>query len=220
MNPNYQNQYYQMYYNNPNQINQNYSNQMNPNYSYTLPNNYNFNYNQYANQNNYNPYEEVNQSNSIENKLRNICLNKNAEDFIPKNKKNIEMENSQINNLKTSNLNITSNVFIPKNLNDDYDDCKNIDFLQQNQKEEYFSQDEFDYFNNQFNNVENYPKTNQYDKFEAMETFIGDESDKEIWIPKFQNCECCKGFVYKCVGPACLDMSVCYCKVTDEYDEY
>ena len=41
-------------------------------------------------------------------------------------------------------------------------------------------------------------------------------SDKEILIPKYQNCECCEGFVYKCKGIACESMDSCYCKFTEE----
>jgi hypothetical protein len=45
-----------------------------------------------------------------------------------------------------------------------------------------------------------------------------DESDDEKWLPKYKDCECCKGFVYKCKGDACVNMGTCYCKIKDECD--
>jgi hypothetical protein len=39
------------------------------------------------------------------------------------------------------------------------------------------------------------------------------ESDDEKWYPKFKNCECCKGFLYKCKGTACENLGICYCKM-------
>jgi hypothetical protein len=45
-----------------------------------------------------------------------------------------------------------------------------------------------------------------------------DESDDEKWFPKYKDCECCKGFVYKCKGDACVNMGTCYCKIKEECD--
>lgn len=46
-----------------------------------------------------------------------------------------------------------------------------------------------------------------------------EESDEDKWFPKFKDCDCCKGFVYKCKGSACANLSACYCKVKEECDE-
>jgi hypothetical protein len=46
-----------------------------------------------------------------------------------------------------------------------------------------------------------------------------DESDDEKWYPKYKDCECCKGFVYKCKGDACINMGTCFCKIKDECDD-
>jgi len=205
MNSNYQNQYYQMYYNNPNQ-------NRNQNFNYRNPNNYNFYNNQNTNTNNYNPYitNDMNNINSMENQLKNMCLNKNVKEFVPKNKNISESENFQNQNNKPLNLNLGAREFIPKtfnNINDNY------------QIEDQYLEQQNEFLDNEINNYEMNSNIKQSDHFEAMETFIdGDESDKEIWVPKFQECECCQGFVYKCKGPACLNMRECYCKATDEYD--
>ena len=54
---------------------------------------------------------------------------------------------------------------------------------------------------------------------EIMEELGEDqESDEEKWYPKYHNCECCKGFVYKCKGLACANLGMCYCKMQEECD--
>ena len=46
-----------------------------------------------------------------------------------------------------------------------------------------------------------------------------DESeDEDKWIPKYKDCECCSGFVYKCKGKACSSLGLCYCKMKDDID--
>lgn len=40
---------------------------------------------------------------------------------------------------------------------------------------------------------------------------FGEESDDEDkWYPKYKDCECCKGFVFKCKGKACENLGQCY----------
>ena len=43
--------------------------------------------------------------------------------------------------------------------------------------------------------------------------------DEDMWFPMYRNCECCKGFVFKCKGKACADLGQCYCKMKDECDK-
>ena len=45
-----------------------------------------------------------------------------------------------------------------------------------------------------------------------------DESDDEKWFPKYRNCDCCKGFVYKCEGDTCKSLGKCYCKIKSQID--
>ncbi len=53
---------------------------------------------------------------------------------------------------------------------------------------------------------------------EFLEEYGSDEDDDKFY-ENYAKCECCKGFIYKCKGPACLNMGVCYCKMTEECDE-
>ena len=57
------------------------------------------------------------------------------------------------------------------------------------------------------------------DMLENDDVECEEESDDEKWFPKFKNCECCKGFVFKCKGNACQYLGACYCKVKSECDD-
>ncbi len=46
-----------------------------------------------------------------------------------------------------------------------------------------------------------------------------DSADEDKWFPKYKDCECCKGFVYKCSGEACTSLGQCYCKMKDDVDD-
>ena len=55
---------------------------------------------------------------------------------------------------------------------------------------------------------------------EAIEELGNDFSeDEDVWIPKYKDCECCKGFVFNCRGETCADLGQCYCKMKDECDK-
>ena len=43
--------------------------------------------------------------------------------------------------------------------------------------------------------------------------------DEDMWFPMYRNCECCKGFVFKCKGKTCADLGQCFCKMKDECDK-
>ena len=54
---------------------------------------------------------------------------------------------------------------------------------------------------------------------EVMEEIGNEESeDEDKWVSKYQNCECCHGFVYKCKGNTCSSLGQCYCKMKDDCD--
>lgn len=55
--------------------------------------------------------------------------------------------------------------------------------------------------------------------YQIIDNEIDNESDDEKWFPKFENCECCKGFIYQCKGETCKDLGVCFCKVKNIHDE-
>ena len=45
-----------------------------------------------------------------------------------------------------------------------------------------------------------------------------DSEDEDKWIPKYKDCQCCSGFVYRCKGEACSYLGQCYCKMKDDID--
>ena len=45
------------------------------------------------------------------------------------------------------------------------------------------------------------------------------DSDEDKWFPKYKDCECCQGFVYKCNETTCQNLLSCYCKVKTECDD-
>ena len=55
---------------------------------------------------------------------------------------------------------------------------------------------------------------------EVMEEMGKDDSeDEDKWYPNYKDCNCCKGFVYKCKGEICADLGQCYCKMKDDCDK-
>jgi len=42
------------------------------------------------------------------------------------------------------------------------------------------------------------------------------EINPDKFFEKYKDCDCCKGFIYKCPGKACFNMGVCHCRMTDE----
>ena len=55
---------------------------------------------------------------------------------------------------------------------------------------------------------------------EVMEELGNEESeDEDKWFPKYKDCECCHGFVFKCKGDTCADLGQCYCKMKDDCDK-
>ena len=45
-----------------------------------------------------------------------------------------------------------------------------------------------------------------------------DESDDDKWFPKYKDCTCCKGFVYKCDGDVCKSLGSCFCKAQEDFE--
>ena len=46
-----------------------------------------------------------------------------------------------------------------------------------------------------------------------------DSDDEDKWIPKYKDCPCCYGFVYKCKGDTCSSLGQCYCKMKDDVED-
>ena len=54
---------------------------------------------------------------------------------------------------------------------------------------------------------------------EVMQELGDDDSeDEDKWLPKYKDCECCHGFVYRCNGTTCQALGQCFCKMKDECD--
>ena len=45
-----------------------------------------------------------------------------------------------------------------------------------------------------------------------------DSEDEDKWFPKYKDCDCCHGFVYKCPGESCKNLGQCFCKMKDEVE--
>ena len=56
------------------------------------------------------------------------------------------------------------------------------------------------------------------DLIEEAKDNDSDEEDENKCYPKYKNCKCCKGYVYKCDGKTCKSLGQCYCKMSDELE--
>jgi hypothetical protein len=128
--------------------------------------------------------------------IEEVNLNLNAKVYVPKSKQpksNIQEVSEKLDKL---NFNLSANEYVPKLVEEE-----------NNEEEESEDEEELDMIVNDIINND------------MMEELEDDESDDEKWFPKYKDCVCCKGFVYKCQGPACLNMGTCYCKVKEECDD-
>lgn len=129
-------------------------------------------------------------------KISDVQLNTGAANYVPKSKRVKEGENMQ--NENKLNLNLDAREYVPK-INAELEPELDVDLY-----EEEFDMIVKDIIDN-----------------EAIEEELeeDEESDEDKWFPKYKDCECCKGFVYKCEGIACSNMDMCYCKMKEECDE-
>ena len=139
--------------------------------------------------------------------IKNLTLNKSAKDYIPR---KIEQDKEKIQEkLDKLNFNLEAEEYKPRN------------FTQTNYEYPYtvktFGEDDDEVFED-LQDEELDLIVNDIIENDAYEDFEEEESDDEKWFPKFQNCECCRGFIYKCKGVACINMGVCYCKMKEECD--
>jgi len=128
-------------------------------------------------------------------KINEIQLNTGAANFIPKSKRVI----AEGVNTDKLNLNLDAKEFIPKPYTNLADEDENADL----------EGEEFDMIVKDI--IDNDAIEEEFEEEE--------ESDEDKWFPKYKDCECCKGFVYKCEGVACSNMEMCYCKMKEECDE-
>ena len=157
-------------------------------------------------------------SNGLQNvslNVNDLNLNKNAKGYVPKSKRNQEGNSSQqitqqiplVSENKSEaeklNLNLNAKEYVPK--------CMELNYT----PEFYGGGDDDDFGVEEFDMIMKDIIDNEV--MEELEE--EDEDDEDRWFPKYKECDCCKGFVYKCKGVACEYMDACYCKVKDECDE-
>jgi hypothetical protein len=116
------------------------------------------------------------------------------------------------------NLNMNAKLYVPKSKQKGQEVSEKLnfnlnaqEFVPQTAEEEDFEEEE--------DEEELDMIVNDIIKNDMMEEIEDEESDDEKWFPKYKDCDCCKGFVYKCQGAACLNMGTCYCKVKEECDD-
>lgn len=150
------------------------------------------------------------EANNVQENLKNLTLNANAKVYVPRKNKANDSDQAFEKSEKL-NLNLNAEEYKPKSQQpDNYQNPYQIRQLddEENEEEEDLENEELDMIVNDL--VEN----DAYEEFEEE-----DESDDEKWFPKYKDCECCKGFIYKCKGSACINMGACYCKMKEECDD-
>ena len=115
-------------------------------------------------------------------------LNINAQEYKPKKKK---LENEKLK------FNLNAKEYEPKNYNKKEED------------EDEENNEELDMI------VKDMVENDILDEMGEDEQY-SDSEDEDKWYPKYKDCECCKGFVYKCKGEACQSLGQCYCKMKDD----
>ena len=60
---------------------------------------------------------------------------------------------------------------------------------------------------------------NELENHRKLDNSSDESEDEDKWIPKYKDCECCHGFVYKCKGEACSSLGECYCKMKDDIED-
>lgn len=148
-------------------------------------------------------------------KTEDVKLNTKANEWKPKDKKtnneNIENENNK--NSDNTNSNETNNKIIYNLHATEY---KPKNFIVQSNLPGDEEDDEID----DDEDINNDNNDNEIEDMIANEQFGAedDESDDEKWYPKYKDCSCCKGYVYKCTGDVCNSLGSCFCKAQEDYD--
>jgi hypothetical protein len=150
----------------------------------------------------------------------NVNLNVHAKNYVPKSKRtDISITDSTKNesvckdSKEQLQLNLNAEEYLPKfgqNLNNQ---MENLNVEGENEDEDEDDIDE-EIENEEFDMIMKDIINN-----EAFEENEDEESDDEKWFPKYRDCDCCKGFVYKCSGSACVNLGACYCKMKEECDD-
>ena len=138
-------------------------------------------------------------NNPKEEKKEEQKLNKDAQEFIPSKKKNQEK----------LNFNLEAKEYKPK------PPKEKIEYIEaDDDEEEDIVKDEIDMMMR--DEIENEAMN---ELAEQGKIASDDSADEEKWFPKYKDCECCHGFVYKCKGDTCSSLGQCFCKMKDDVDD-
>lgn len=143
-------------------------------------------------------------------KVQDFNFNVNAKSYVPKSKRLNKEENKNTNN---KNEELSNNFESKLKLNLDASEYIPNKQIQVPDYPEYTVNDLEDYDGDEFDMIMKDIIDNEVMEEEE------EESDDEKWFPRFKECECCRGYVYKCKGTACVNLGVCYCKMKDECDD-
>ena len=135
-----------------------------------------------------------------------IVLSTKAKEYVPKKKKVEEVVESNIDNKQNDKKNIEFNLnakeFVPGKKVTTQMDGFQVEF------EEDEDEDDEAVFDELVNQEIDDPMPIDGD----------DESDEDKWFPKYKDCQCCQGYIYKCSGDVCGSLGVCFCKAQEDYD--
>ena len=169
------------------------------------------------------------------NEKQSIVFNKEAKEYVPKTKKKNEdpenskllkvqsIEKKEIEKVEPVKLNLEAKEFVPKNymgytIEADEEEVNEVD----KRVKELKLLDGRDVVEDDASSEEEIDKV--YDDIIDQEVQepdhlgLDDESDEDKWFPKFKDCTCCNGYVFKCSGDVCSSLGACFCKAQEDYD--
>ena len=147
----------------------------------------------------------------------NLNLNVNAKLFVPKSKQGVNNATITSTGETTLKFNLEAKEFVPR---DPKEEVPQVDNEVTKEVQVKVPEDEEEDDNPDDPNVEEFDMImKDIVNNDVMEELCEEESDDEKWFPKYKECECCKGFVYKCTGSACTELGQCFCKMKDECED-
>lgn len=159
----------------------------------------------------------------------NIVFNKEAKEYVPKKKKQ-EEEKSIVTTSTSNPQSIPSKT--QENVVDGEDDKENQKNIQFNlNAKEYVPKKETEIGGYKIEGLDD-DADEEESEDEIIDELVNqelndpidpyaleeDESDDEKWFPKYKECTCCEGYIYKCSGDVCTSLGVCFCKAQEDYD--
>jgi len=154
-------------------------------------------------------------------------LNPNTTEYVPKDKKTYNNNESNGNNLEPIKFNLNAKEYNPKKCSayneftvqgiEDSDDevdkikIENIENEDTNKKFSISDNVEDNSAEREYNEIMQDIINNEFEQYDESE-------DEQVWYPEYKNCVCCKGFIYKCSGEACVNLDCCYCKAQRDFD--